>query len=628
MKNIFESDNRLVGHSISFIDIDETTFHTYAKVKVIDEDGNVVRVLDNKQFNTDVLKHGEKYDFSEFQDSRVFNKTSEPIEPIVNKIQKIIDSIKKNNKFEKVIFLTARSDFDNKELFLKTFKSNGIDVEIPNVYIERSGNLTNIKSVAERKRYVILKYLKSGEFTAVRMIDDDIHNLEVFNELGKEINSGKFNILQTVKKRYPRVRKIYFYPLLVLNNGKIKNFTKALKESLIPLNDDENPICLTASVYELINYAKGFDKLRVVYDVTNGVYICADGYDYIHTDLKQEYFNNYGYDNSYYGAEQFEEIDFAMSGNTNSDMEFADDNYNYMYNFNNELYIYARNTLIEKTPLYRKLVQIFNKPNIQKLLTESMIMERLFPEMDEFTFQNLKRATVDYGKPVNSYTKWLGNLILSGKMKSPFVKGGTLYDIRDAIDTHKKLKQAGLVKPIMNYNSWDELVNEIEEIINKQNYKSNSEKDELAKKGAKIVNEHNDWVLLNITTWEAAKKYGKGTRWCVSSNISREYFDRFEDNESSSKFSLYFLINKKTGQKIAYDVSLYYEKRYKNGKGYDINFWNEKDNRIAQLITYIEGPTLVFLNTLDDSDINIIKWAVSHYYDKINKITYVDEFFY
>lgn len=628
MKNIFESDNRLVGHSISFIDIDETTFHTYAKVKVIDEDGNVVRVLDNKQFNTDVLKHGEKYDFSEFQDSRVFNKTSEPIEPIVNKIQKIIDSIKKNNKLEKVIFLTARSDFDNKELFLKTFKSNGIDVEIPNVYIERSGNLTNIKSVAERKRYVILKYLKSGEFTAVRMIDDDIHNLEVFNELGKEINAGKFNILQTVKKRYPRARKIYFYPLLVLNNGKIKNFTKALKESLIPLNDNENPICLTASVYELINYAKGFDKLRVVYDVTNGVYICADGYDYIHTDLKQEYFNNYGYDNSYYGAEQFEEIDFAMSGNTNSDMEFADDNYNYMYNFNNELYIYARNTLIEKTPLYRKLVQIFNKLNIQKLLNESIIMERLFPEMDDFTFQNLKRATVDYGKPVNSYTKWLGNLILSGKMKSPFVKGGTLYDIRDAIDTHKKLKQAGLVKPIMNYNSWDELVNEIEEIINKQNYKSNSEKDELAKKGAKIVNEHNDWVLLNITTWEAAKKYGKGTRWCVSSNIRREYFNRFEDNESSSKFSLYFLINKKTGQKIAYDVSLYYEKRYKNGKGYDINFWNEKDNIIAQLRTYIEGPTLVFLNTLDDSDINIIKWAVSHYYDKINKITYVDEFFY
>ena len=617
MKNIFESDNRLVGHSISFIDIDETTFHTYAKVKVIDEDGNVVRVLDNKQFNTDVLKHGEKYDFSEFQDSRVFNKTSEPIEPIVNKIQKIIDSIKKNNKFEKVIFLTARSDFDNKELFLKTFKSNGIDVEIPNVYIERSGNLTNIKSVAERKRYVILKYLKSGEFTAVRMIDDDIHNLEVFNELGKEINSGKFNILQTVKKRYPRVRKIYFYPLLVLNNGKIKNFTKALKESLIPLNDDENPICLTASVYELINYAKGFDKLRVVYDVTNGVYICADGYDYIHTDLKQEYFNNYGYDNSYYGAEQFEEIDFAMSGNTNSDMEFADDNYNYMYNFNNELYIYARNTLIEKTPLYRKLVQIFNKPNIQKLLTESIIMERLFPEMDNHTYSCVRMVTVDDDDISNAYTKWLGKQILDGKMKNPFENGNRLiHDIREIIDTHKKLKQAKLVKPIMDYKTWDELVNDVEEIINKQNYKSNSEKEELAKKGVQVVEQYKDWTLLRITTWEAAKKYGKGTRWCVASNIDNKYYNY----HSSDNQSLYYVINKKNNRKLAFNVSDF-TKRNSKDKIYVITFWNESDNKIAKLDTSSPSELIVVKN-IQEEEFDVIKWFSSLYCNKIDEIKY------
>lgn len=222
MRNLIESDNKIVGHSISFIDIDETIFHTYSSVHVIDEKGNIVRTLDNKQFNTDVLKDGEKYDFSEFKDSRIFNKTSKPIKPIVNKIQKIIDSIKRNNKQEKVIFLTARSDFNDKELFLKTFKRNGIDVELPNVYIERSGNLTNIKSVAERKRYVILKYLKSGEFTAVRMIDDDINNLKVFKQLGIEVNKGKFGILPTVKKKYPRVNKILFFPLLVNEDGKIR----------------------------------------------------------------------------------------------------------------------------------------------------------------------------------------------------------------------------------------------------------------------------------------------------------------------------------------------------------------------------------------------------------------------
>ena len=213
MRCLIESDNRITGNTISFIDIDETTFHTYAKVNVM-KDGKVVRELDNRQFNTDVLKDGETYDFSQFRNSKVFNQTSEPIVPIVTKIQQLIKSIKRNNKLEKVIFLTARADFDDKELFLKTFKANGIDVELPNVYIERSGNLTHIDNVADRKRYVILKYLQTGDYTAVRMFDDDPTNLRVFTKLGKMINSGKSSILSNVQKKYPRVSKILFYPLL------------------------------------------------------------------------------------------------------------------------------------------------------------------------------------------------------------------------------------------------------------------------------------------------------------------------------------------------------------------------------------------------------------------------------
>lgn len=225
MRCLIESDNRITGNTISFIDIDETTFHTYAKVNVM-KDGKVVRELDNKQFNTDVLKDGETYDFSQFRNSKVFNQTSEPIVPIVTKIQQLIKSIKRNNKLEKVIFLTARADFDDKELFLKTFKANGIDVELPNVYIERSGNLTHIDNVADRKRYVILKYLQTGDYTAVRMFDDDPTNLRVFTKLGKMINSGKSSILSNVQKKYPRVSKILFYPLLVDKSGKIHIFNE------------------------------------------------------------------------------------------------------------------------------------------------------------------------------------------------------------------------------------------------------------------------------------------------------------------------------------------------------------------------------------------------------------------
>jgi hypothetical protein len=223
MKSLMEINSNLYGSSISFIDIDETTFHTYAKVGVYDRKGNLVRKLDNQQFNTYDLQDGEHFNFDEFQDSKVFNKTSEPIEPIVNKIQNMVDSIKRNGLNDKVIFLTARSDFNDKELFLKTFRANGIDVDDASVYIERSGNLTDIKSVADRKKYVILKYLKSGKYTRVRMIDDDVNNLQIFKELGKEINAGKYGVKAIIKKRYPRCSRISFFPLLVNKDGKITN---------------------------------------------------------------------------------------------------------------------------------------------------------------------------------------------------------------------------------------------------------------------------------------------------------------------------------------------------------------------------------------------------------------------
>lgn len=223
MKSLMEVNSRLYGASISFIDIDETTFHTYAKVGVYNRDGKLIRKLDNQQFNTYNLKDGEHFDFGEFQDSKVFNKTSEPIEPIVARIQNTVESIKRNGLADKVIFLTARSDFNDKELFLKTFRANGIDVDDASVYIERSGNLTNISSVADRKKYVILKYLQSGEYTRVRMIDDDINNLKTFMMLGREINRGRFNVKDAVMKRYPRCNRILFFPLLVKQDGKIRN---------------------------------------------------------------------------------------------------------------------------------------------------------------------------------------------------------------------------------------------------------------------------------------------------------------------------------------------------------------------------------------------------------------------
>lgn len=220
MKQLLEVITEKHGSSISFIDIDETTFHTFATVGVY-RDGKLVKRLNNQEFNTYKLKDGETFNFDEFSDSRVFNKTSIPIEPVVKRIQRAIESIKNNSMNDKVIFLTARSDFNDKELFLKTFLANGIDVTDESVYVERSGNLTNIKKVSDRKKFVILKYLRTGEYSRVRMIDDDVTNLRTFIELGEEINSGEYGVLESVRKRYPSVRKLLFFPLLVNADGTL-----------------------------------------------------------------------------------------------------------------------------------------------------------------------------------------------------------------------------------------------------------------------------------------------------------------------------------------------------------------------------------------------------------------------
>lgn len=229
MRNLIhltETDNSKAGNAITFIDIDETTFNTYAKIGVM-KSGKRIKSLSNQEFNTYDLQPGESFNFDEFRDSEVFNKTSKPIDLMIQKIKKLIDCIKLHGKTEKVIFLTARADFNDKELFLKTFRQHGIDIDDASVYVERSGNLTNIKNVSDRKKYVMLKYLKSGLYSAVRMFDDDVKNLRTFMELGQEVNSGKFGILDAVRERFPRVSKILFFPLKVKEDGRAVRITES-----------------------------------------------------------------------------------------------------------------------------------------------------------------------------------------------------------------------------------------------------------------------------------------------------------------------------------------------------------------------------------------------------------------
>lgn len=206
------------GKGITFFDIDETIFKTFAKISVM-KNGEIIRKLDNQEFNTYERQEGEEFDFGEFRNAEFFNKTSKPIEKTIKRIESIME--KTNDKGSKIVFLTARSDFDDKNKFLETFRKHGIPID--NIYVERAGNY--IKSISDRiapiKKSIIMKYLKSGEYRRVRLIDDDLKNCKTFLELKNEITDelkNKVRMLHNIDDDEP----IKFFALQVNGEGDLK----------------------------------------------------------------------------------------------------------------------------------------------------------------------------------------------------------------------------------------------------------------------------------------------------------------------------------------------------------------------------------------------------------------------
>lgn len=186
------------GKGLTIFDIDETLFKTAAKILIV-KDGEVVRSLTNQEYNTYKLQPGEAYDYREFRSAEIFNKTSQPIHKMIAKAQAIIQNADKVGS--KVIVVTARNDFDDKELFLDTFRKHGLDID--KAYVERSAKL-NLGSAAKNKRFIFHKYLRSGKYERVRFFDDAMSNITMFKALAKQ---------------YP---KISFEAYLVDHDGSVK----------------------------------------------------------------------------------------------------------------------------------------------------------------------------------------------------------------------------------------------------------------------------------------------------------------------------------------------------------------------------------------------------------------------
>jgi hypothetical protein len=164
-------------------DIDDTLVHTQTKVHVV-KDGRVVKSLNSHDFTHYKLQPGEQFDFGDFRDAREFFNNSKPIIPMMNQLK---HDIATGNH---VVMVTARADFDDKELFLNTFRKYGVNMNKVHVY--RAGNMTGKIQTEEKKKIIIRKLMDQGHYTKAIMYDDAVPNLESFVELKDEYPQTKF----------------------------------------------------------------------------------------------------------------------------------------------------------------------------------------------------------------------------------------------------------------------------------------------------------------------------------------------------------------------------------------------------------------------------------------------------
>lgn len=171
--------------SLSIFDIDDTLFRTTTKVHIV-KNGKRIKSLSPAQFNFYMKKPGEDYDFSDFRSSEHFAKTAKPIKNVFNLAKKLVTRSKGSGS--KVIALTARSDMDDRDMFLNAFRKFGFPID--SIHVERAGNLPLPGSQA--KKVIVRRYLSSGRFRHTQMFDDHPANLTSFLELRSEFPTITF----------------------------------------------------------------------------------------------------------------------------------------------------------------------------------------------------------------------------------------------------------------------------------------------------------------------------------------------------------------------------------------------------------------------------------------------------
>lgn len=174
--------NNTTSTRIMLFDLDDTLIHTTAEILLF-KNGKFVRKISNTEFNDYVLKLGESFDFTEFDDPKILASS---------KFTKYWNTLKREyRKGTHIGILTARSDCDMIKNFLL---DNGIRIKDELVMAINDPKL-GLSGTIQQKKAEAIKILANAGYNTFIFFDDNEGNLQSAKSLEKEYGI----VIKTVK---------------------------------------------------------------------------------------------------------------------------------------------------------------------------------------------------------------------------------------------------------------------------------------------------------------------------------------------------------------------------------------------------------------------------------------------
>lgn len=266
----------------------------------------------------------------------------------------------------------------------------------------------------------------------------------------------------------------------------------------------------------------------------------------------------------YYNSENYRQIETINNPQTNEHQIFQnklpDEIIDYLYNIaanQTDKMLYNQqlnccNTMKRNMKIIKITENQFKtilRESRRDLLLEATIEDiyaKYYSDIPKEEFESIITSdpTYDSNSPskMGKYSKWLLKLYKQGKLKIE-----DLYKYRESLQAFHTYRNQLSKKDIMAYGDGNQLYDAVKQFIENPNQAtSHSDAIRRIKQDVDKVYEDDEWLILIPKTEEAAKYYGKGTRWCTAANYNNMFKYYNQDGP------LYINIDKDTNEKYQF----------------------------------------------------------------------------